>query len=64
MPVVLADREVQAAWLNAELDGPAALSLCEPLPAGRLHVAAANPRMNRAGLEDEGPDLLVAPADA
>ncbi len=64
MPVVLADADVQRAWLSAELDGPAALSLCEPLPADRLSVAPANPRVNRAGLEDEGPDLLVAPLAA
>jgi putative SOS response-associated peptidase YedK len=64
MPVVLADRDVQAAWLSAEFDGPAALSLCEPLPAARLAVAPANPRMNRSGLDDEGPDLLVASLDA
>ena len=60
MPVVFADADVQHAWISAELDGPAALSLCEPLPASRLTVVAANPRMNRSGLEDEGPDLLVA----
>jgi len=64
MPVVLADRDVQAAWLSAEFDGPAAFSLCEPLPAARLAVAPANPRMNRSGLDDEGPDLLVASLDA
>jgi putative SOS response-associated peptidase YedK len=55
---------VQHAWLNPALDGPAARSLCEPLTADRLSVAPANPRMNKAGLEDEGPDLLVAALDA
>lgn len=64
MPVVLADADVQRAWLSAGVDGPAALSMCEPLTAARLSVAAANPRMNRSGLEEEGPDLLVAPLDA
>ncbi len=64
MPVVMGDRDVQAAWLSAELDGPAAVSLCEPLAAARLSVAPANPRLNRSGLEDEGPDLLVAALDA
>ena len=64
MPVVLADADVQHAWLNPALDGPAARSLCEPLTADRLSVAPANPRMNRSGLEDEGPDLLVAALDA
>ncbi len=64
MPVVLADPDVQRAWLSADLDGAAAVSLCTALPASRLVVAPANPRVNRAGLDDEGPDLLVAPLAA
>ena|SRR5271163_411477 len=64
MPVVLADAEVQRAWLSADVDGPGAVSLCEPLTAARLSVAPANPRMNKSGLENEGPDLLVAALDA
>jgi putative SOS response-associated peptidase YedK len=64
MPVALADADAQRAWLSADVDGPGALSLCEPIPAARLAVAPANPRMNKSGLEDEGPDLLVAALDA
>lgn len=64
MPVVLADADVQRAWLSGDVDGPAALSLCEPIGASRLSVVPANPRMNKSGLDDEGPDLLVAALDA
>jgi putative SOS response-associated peptidase YedK len=64
MPVVLGDRDSERAWLSDGLDGAAALALCGPLPAGRLRVAPANPRVNKSGLDDEGPDLLVAPVAA
>ncbi len=64
MPVVLADPDVQRAWLSADVDGAAAVSLCGTLPESRLAVAPANPRVNRSGLDDEGPDLLVAPLAA
>jgi hypothetical protein len=64
MPVVLADADVQRAWLSGDVDGPAAVSMCGPIDASRLSVAPANPRMNKSGLEDEGPDLLVAALDA
>ena len=64
MPAVLADRDTQAAWLSGAVDAAGAVSLCVPLPPGRTHVAPANPRVNRSGLEDEGPDLLAAPLAA
>lgn len=64
MPVVLADRESERAWMSDEVDGRAALALCRALPADRIGLAAANPRVNRSGLDDEGPDLLVAPSAA
>ena len=64
MPVVLGDRDSERAWLSDGLDGSAALALCGPLPAERLRVAPANPRVNKSGLDDEGPDLLVAPVAA
>jgi putative SOS response-associated peptidase YedK len=60
MPVILADREAQQAWLDPRLDAEEALSLCGPLPSERLSAAPANPAVNRPGVE--GPELLVAPA--
>lgn len=59
MPVVLADREAQRAWLDPSLDVAEALSLCGPLPADRLCATPANPAVNKAGVE--APELLVAP---
>lgn len=64
MPAVLADRDAQAAWLSDAVNAAAAISLCGPLAPGRTRVAPANPRMNKSGLEDEGPDLLTAPLAA
>ncbi len=60
MPVILADREAQQAWLDPRLDAEEALSLCGPLPSERLSAVPANPAVNRPGVE--GPELLVAPA--
>jgi putative SOS response-associated peptidase YedK len=62
MPVALCDGALQDAWLSADLDAAGALALCGPVPAERLAVAPANPRMNKSGLDEEGADLLVAPA--
>ena len=31
-----------------------------PLDAERMTAAPANPKLNKSGLPDEGPDLLVA----
>lgn len=59
MPVILADREAQRAWLDPSLDAKEALSLCGPLPAKRLSAAPANPAVNKAGVE--GAELLVVP---
>ncbi len=56
MPCVLAGPDEEAAWLEGDPDG-----LLGPLDAGRTSVAAANPAVNKAGVE--GPELLVpAPA--
>lgn len=60
MPVILADRETQAAWLHPSLDAGEALSLCGALPADRLSATPANPLLNRAG-GPEGPELLHRP---
>jgi putative SOS response-associated peptidase YedK len=63
MPVILADREAQQAWLDPSLDAEEALELCGALPAERLSARPANPAVNKAGeIEAEGPELLVAPA--
>ncbi len=62
MPVILADRDAQLAWLDASLGAEEALELCGPLPAGRLSARPANPAVNKSGEPDlEGPELLVAP---
>jgi putative SOS response-associated peptidase YedK len=62
MPVVLADREAQRAWLDADLDAEEALALCGPLPQSRLTAAPANPALNKPGAAAEGPELLNPPS--
>jgi putative SOS response-associated peptidase YedK len=61
MPVVLADREAQQAWLSPELGTEEALALCGALPEARLSAHPANPAVNKVDVP-EGPELLVAPA--
>ena len=61
MPVILEGPEAEAAWLSPELAPEDALALCRPLDAGRMTAEPANPRVNKSGLDDEGPDLLRAP---
>jgi putative SOS response-associated peptidase YedK len=60
MPVVLADRDAQRAWLDPSVGTEEALSLCGPLPAARTTAVPANPAVNSVEAE-EGPQLLVAP---
>ena len=62
MPVILADRDAQRAWLDSALGASDVLELCRPLPASRLSAQPANPAVNRAGTGIEGPELLNAPA--
>jgi putative SOS response-associated peptidase YedK len=63
MPVILADREAQQAWLDPALGAQEALALCGALPAERLSARPANPAVNRAGVPElEGPELLRAPS--
>jgi putative SOS response-associated peptidase YedK len=64
MPVVLPDADAEQAWLSDGLDASSAVTLCRALPAERLQAVPANPRVNKSGLDDEGPDLLVAPMAA
>jgi putative SOS response-associated peptidase YedK len=63
MPVILADRDAQLAWLDQRLGAEEALALCGPLAAERLSARPANPAVNKSGEPElEGPELLVAPA--
>jgi putative SOS response-associated peptidase YedK len=54
MPVVLAGPDEEAAWLAGDPD-----ALLAPLAAERTIATAANPAVNKAGVE--GADLLVVP---
>jgi putative SOS response-associated peptidase YedK len=60
MPVIMPDLASELAWLNREVDGPAALEMCVPLADDRMRVRPANPLVNKSG-GPEGPELLVAP---
>jgi len=63
MPVILADRDAQRAWLDPALGAEEALELCGPLPTERLSAQPANPAVNKAGEPQlEGPGLLLEPA--
>jgi putative SOS response-associated peptidase YedK len=61
MPVILADRDAQLAWLDHSLDADEALELCAALPAARLSASPANPAVNKVDGAPEGPELLRAP---
>jgi putative SOS response-associated peptidase YedK len=62
MPVILADRAAQRAWLDDRLGAEEALQLCAPLPEARLSASPANPAVNKPDEALEGPELLRAPA--
>lgn len=61
MPVVLPDREAEAAWLSEDVGVQEALEFLVPLDSERVSVAPANPAVNKAGVE--GPELLTPPSD-
>jgi putative SOS response-associated peptidase YedK len=61
MPVILADREAQQAWLDPALGSEDVLGLCHAIQASRLSARPANPAVNKVGAP-EGPELLDAPA--
>lgn len=61
MPVILADRDSQLAWLDPALGAEEALALCGALPTERLSARAANPAVNKVVGTVEGPELLFAP---
>ena len=58
MPVVLAGADAEAAWLDPATSAEDAAALLVPLAAGRVSVAPASARVNRAGVE--GAELLEA----
>jgi putative SOS response-associated peptidase YedK len=62
MPVILADRDAQLAWLDPDVGAEEALALCAPLDPARLTATPANPEVNKVDPEAEGPYLLQAPA--
>jgi putative SOS response-associated peptidase YedK len=62
MPVILADEEARRAWLDPTMTAEELLPLCRALPSTRLDARPANPAVNRADPDREGPDLLLAPA--
>jgi putative SOS response-associated peptidase YedK len=62
MPVILADRDAQQAWLDADVGVEEALALCGALPESRLSATPANPALNKPGAAEEGPELLRAPS--
>jgi putative SOS response-associated peptidase YedK len=62
MPVILADRDAQDAWLSPDVGADEALALCGALPAERLSAKPANPAVNKVDPDREGPELLRAPA--
>jgi putative SOS response-associated peptidase YedK len=64
MPVILADRAAQMAWIDERLGAEEALALCGPLPEGRLSARPANPLLNKPDPDREGPELLVAPQNS
>lgn len=63
MPVILADRVAQEAWLDPDLGAEEALALCVPLEPERLTATPANPAVNKVDPDAEGPELLVAPPE-
>jgi putative SOS response-associated peptidase YedK len=61
MPVILADPEAQQTWLDPTASIQEALAACQALPEHRLTAKAANPLLNTAKPQDDGPQLLTAP---
>jgi putative SOS response-associated peptidase YedK len=61
MPVVLPDREAEAAWLSEDVGVEEAIEFLTPLDSARVSVAPANPAVNKAGVE--GAELLTPPSD-
>lgn len=65
MPAILPSPEAEAAWLRPDLSAEDAVAMIGPLDGRRMEGAPANPKLNKVGKgTEEGPELLVAPADA
>lgn len=64
MPVILPGPEAEAAWLHEGLSAEEAVASCATLDAARMASAPASRRVNKAGPEVEGPELLVPDEDA
>ena len=62
MPVVLPDREAEAAWLSEDVGVEEAIEFLVALDSARVSVAPANPAVNKAGVE--GAELLTPPSDS
>jgi putative SOS response-associated peptidase YedK len=61
MPVILPDLELMRAWLDPSISPQEALSLCEPLEAGRMSAGLASQAVNNVR-SPEGPELLAIPS--
>ncbi|HUA11719.1 MAG TPA: SOS response-associated peptidase [Solirubrobacteraceae bacterium] len=61
MPVILADEESRAGWLDPGLGAEEALALCQPLEASRMTVRPVTTAVNRVGPGAEGPAMLAPP---
>lgn len=59
MPVILADADSQATWLDRALDHDGVRDLLRPPADDLLTVTPANPLVNNVA--NEGPELLVVP---
>jgi putative SOS response-associated peptidase YedK len=64
MPVILPTPEAEQAWLSTGLEADDAVQMCVPLDADRMQSAPANPKLNKVGKGNEGPEMLVVPASA
>jgi len=63
MPVILGGPDEETAWLHPGVTAEEAVAACVPLDARRMASAPVSRRVNKAGPEIEGPELLVPDAD-
>jgi putative SOS response-associated peptidase YedK len=62
MPVILADREAEAAWLHPDLSAEEAMAQCATLDAARMRSTPVSRKVNAVDPDTEGPHLLVPDA--
>ncbi len=55
MPVIVDDRDEEAAWLDPRLDAASAVTLLDALPASRMRAKRASSRVN--DVRNDGPKL-------